>query len=284
MEIKLMKKNVLAVLMLISLGLGAQSKDVKTGDFVKEKKQDKSQVLNTDVEKKYQTILADNNRVFFDEIFETKYKKSPQYLSQTILGKEDDTSKFKNYNVVLANIINDSSKNNEDKQLAVLVTDFNNKYISFFNLREEYKDFYTKKYDSAIAAKYAADLTNLKLTGFDALNKQKDEMLTAIEDYKSKTCELKEKLDKLKVLAKLDNAALASQYTQIKKSYTFPYLQKVITDMSKNLSSYNEGSLLSCDNSKEKESAIEKKEERKEDKKDVVEVEPKSFPQKNIVN
>lgn len=287
MEIKYLTKTVLFFLMVSFLGLQAQSKeDLKrevdklknelqefkkqTKEVVKEKKQDLSPNVNAELEKKYQSILADNNRVFFDEIFETKYKKNPQYLLTTTLGKDDDTSKFKNYNVVLANIINDSSKSGEDKKLAIAATVFNKQYISFFNLREQYKDFYTKKYDSATAVKYAADLSALNLTDYDGLNKQKSEMLSSIHEYKLKSCELKDKLNKLKVFAKADNAVLASQYAQIKKGYNIPYLQKIITDMSKDLSSYKEDSLPGCGlnvkkESQGKEAGTEKKEVKKED-------------------
>lgn len=307
MEINFMKKIILTLFVVNCISLGAQSKEelkkeneklkselqnineklkkqnVESG---KEKKEEKSAVLITEVVKKYQTILAENNRVFFDDIFETKYKKNPQYLSTTTLGKDDDSSKFSNYNVVLANIINDASKSKEDKELALKATDFNNEYMSFFKIRQEYKDFYTKKFDSVTAVKYAANLSELNLDGFEALGKQKDDMLNSIQKYKTETCELKVNLDKLKVLAKTDNSALSSQYAQIKKNYTFPYLQKVITDMSKNWNSYNEESLPSCEQTKKNESAekeiiLEKKEEKREDKKEIVENNSKAVSQKN---
>ena len=61
--------------------------------------------------------------------------------------------------------------------------------------------------------------------------------------YEKKSCELKSILDKLKQKAKDNNSALSSIYNNLKKEYPIPYLQEVISKMSKNLDSYNSESL-----------------------------------------
>ena len=55
--------------------------------------------------KSLKDVIRDNNIVFFDELFEKKYKKNPEYFNNTELNTENDVYKFKNSIVFLKNII-----------------------------------------------------------------------------------------------------------------------------------------------------------------------------------
>ena len=68
--------------------------------------------------KNLKDIIRDNNIVFFDELFENKYKKNPDYFNNTELNTENDVYKFKNSIVFLKNIIEDTSKSKDDIELA----------------------------------------------------------------------------------------------------------------------------------------------------------------------
>ncbi|MFC6269443.1 hypothetical protein [Frigoriflavimonas asaccharolytica] len=232
------------------------SKDDKLKILTKEISilQDKNKEPNTKntTDKKTQKIIADNNRVFFNEIFESKYKNNAKYFSITGLEKFADVYKFENYNVVLANIIYDETKTKDEHELAKLAFDFNEKYIVFSNLHELNKDFISEKYVDEDAKKYKESLNLLKVNGFDALALDRDNLVNKIDEYKRKSCELKLKLDRLKAIDIVDNAAIASKYAAMKKEYPFPYLQKVITEMSSNTKNYTDDKLPECKKDAEK--------------------------------
>ena len=114
-------------------------------------------------------VIRDNNIVFFDELFENKYKKNPDYFNNTELNTENDVYKFKNSIVFLKNIIEDTSKSKEDIELAKKAIVFSELYIKFYELRESHKDFFYKKYDSKIADKYVEELSKINVDDFNKL-------------------------------------------------------------------------------------------------------------------
>lgn len=241
----------------ITKELSAKNEELKKKEKEVELLKNKSGVSssNKDADQRLQKIVQDNNTVFFNEIFENKYKKNIRYFLDTGLGNKEDLYKFENSNVVLANIINDKSKSTEDKDLALMAVNFNETYAALFKIKEKVKDFFSVKYSAENAEKIQSELNLLQTVRFDALDNDKNKMSSEIEVYGKKSCELNLRLNTLKTLAKADNGILKDQYAKIKKEYPFPYLQHVITEMSSNLASYTDDKLPECKTDAEKVSA-----------------------------
>ena len=113
----------------------------------------------------------------------------------------------------------------------------------FFELNDKIKDFFKNKYYKEQADQYLKNLDQLDVSEFETLNNDRVSLKDKILLYEKKSCELKSILDKLKQKAKDNNSALSSIYNNLKKEYPIPYLQEVISKMSKNLDSYNSESL-----------------------------------------
>ena len=172
------------------------------------------------------------------------------------MANENDINAYEKYNLILDNILEDVTKSKEDIELAQKAKKFNSNYIIFFELNEKIKDFFKNKYDKEKANEFLKDLGQLDISEFETLNNDKVSLQDKILLYEKKSCELKLNLDKLKEKAKDNNSALSSIYNSLKKEYTFPYLQDIITKMSKNLDSYNSES-LNCIQNETKQEAKE---------------------------
>ena len=196
--------------------------------------------------KSLKDVIRDNNIVFFDELFENKYKKNPEYFNNTELNTENDVYKFKNSNVFLKNIIEDNSKSKEDIELAKNAIKFNEIYIKFYELRELYKDFFDKKYDSEVADKYVEELSKINVDDYKKLNENKQQIINDIKNFENSTCLLKNRIEAL-----LNNKnvprdeVLKNKILNFKNDYKkdFKYLQKIILDTGKNPNNYNSESL-----------------------------------------
>ena len=209
--------------------------------------------------KSLKDVIRDNNIVFFDELFENKYKKNPEYFNNTELNTENDVYKFKNSNVFLKNIIEDNSKSKEDIELAKNAIKFNEIYIKFYELRELYKDFFDKKYDSQVADKYVEELSKINVDDYKKLNENKQQIINDIKNFENSTCLLKNRIEAL-----LNNKnvprdeVLKNKILNFKNDYKkdFKYLQKIILDTGKNPNSYNSES-LNCVQNETKQEAKE---------------------------
>lgn len=209
--------------------------------------------------KSLKDVIRDNNIVFFDELFENKYKKNPDYFNNTKLNTENDVYKFKNSNVFLKNIIEDNSKSKEDIELAKNAIKFNETYIKFYELREFYKDFFDKKYDSEVADKYVEELSKINVDDYKKLNENKQQIINDIKNFENSTCLLKNRIEAL-----LNNKnvprdeVLKNKILNFKNDYKkeFKYLQKIILDTGKNTNSYNSES-LNCIQNETKQEAKE---------------------------
>ena len=209
--------------------------------------------------KNLKDIIRDNNIVFFDELFENKYKKNPDYFNNTELNTENDVYKFKNSIVFLKNIIEDTSKSKDDIELAKKAIIFSELYIKFYELRESHKDFFYKKYDSKIADKYVEELSKINVDDYKKLNENKLQILNDIKNYENSTCLLKNRIEAL-----LNNKnvprdeVLKNKILNFKIDYKkdFKYLQKIILDTGKNTNSYNSES-LNCIQNETKQEAKE---------------------------
>lgn len=196
--------------------------------------------------KNLKDIIRDNNIVFFDELFENKYKKNPDYFNNTELNTENDVYKFKNSIVFLKNIIEDTSKSKDDIELAKKAIIFSELYIKFYELRESHKDFFYKKYDSKIADKYVEELSKINVDDYKKLNENKQQIINDIKNFENSTCLLKNRIEAL-----LNNKnvprdeVLKNKILNFKNDYKkdFKYLQKIILDTGKNPNSYNSESL-----------------------------------------
>ena len=196
--------------------------------------------------KSLKDVIRDNNIVFFDELFENKYKKNPEYFNNTELNTENDVYKFKNSNVFLKNIIEENSKSKEDIELAKNAIKFNEIYIKFYELRELYKDFFDKKYDSEVADKYVEELSKINVDDYKKLNENKQQIINDIKNFENSTCLLKNRIEAL-----LNNKnvprdeVLKNKILNFKNDYKkdFKYLQKIILDTGKNPNNYNSESL-----------------------------------------
>ena len=259
-----MKKLYSFLFALTTILMFSQSKDElnKTIDIMKKEKteqesklkkcsekaeiSDKASINSESELKRLKEIIKDNNKVFFDELFENKYKKNPDYFNNTKLNTENDVYKFKNSNVFLKNIIEDNSKSKEDIELAKNAIKFNETYIKFYELREFYKDFFDKKYDSKAAEKYTEELSKINVDDYKNLNENKLQILNDIKNYENSTCLLKNRIEAL-----LNNKnvprdeVLKNKILNFKIDYNkdFKYLQKIILDTGKNTNSYNSESL-----------------------------------------
>ena len=191
----------------------------------------------------FQKLIKENNEVFFTKLFEENYKKDDTFFKKTGLANENDVNAYKKYNLILDNILADTSKSNEDIELAKRAKKFNSNYIIFFELNDKIKDFFKNKYYKEQADQYLKNLDQLDVSEFETLNNDRVSLKDKILLYEKKSCELKSILDKLKQKAKDNNSALSSIYNNLKKEYPIPYLQEVISKMSKNLDSYNSESL-----------------------------------------
>ena len=201
--------------------------------------------------KNLKDVIRDNNIVFFDELFENKYKKNPDYFNNTELNTENDVYKFKNSIVFLKNIIEDTSKSKEDIELAKKAIVFSELYIKFYELRESHKDFFYKKYDSKIADKYVEELSKINVDDFNKLKDNKKQIINDIKNYENSSCHLKNRIEAL-----LNNKnvprdeVLKNKILNFKNDYKkdFKYLQKIILDTGKNPNSYNSESLKCIQN------------------------------------
>ena len=203
----------------------------------------KNENKKADKTEAFQKLIKENNEVFFTKLFEENYKKDDTFFKKTGLANENDVNAYEKYNLILDNILEDVTKSKEDIELAQKAKKFNSNYIIFFELNEKIKDFFKNKYDKEKANEFLKDLDQLDISEFETLNSDKVSLKDKILLYEKKSCELKLNLDKLKEKAKDNNSALSSIYNSLKKEYTFPYLQDLITKMSKNLDSYNSESL-----------------------------------------
>ena len=216
----------------------------------------KNENKKADKTEAFQKLIKENNEVFFTKLFEENYKKDDTFFKKTGLANENDVNAYKKYNLILDNILEDVTKSKEDIELAQKAKKFNSNYIIFFELNEKIKDFFKNKYDKEKANEFLKDLGQLDISEFETLNNDKVSLQDKILLYEKKSCELKLNLDKLKEKAKDNNSALSSIYNSLKKEYTFPYLQDIITKMSKNLDSYNSES-LNCIQNETKQEAKE---------------------------
>ena len=259
-----MKKIYSLLLVSTTILMFSQSKD-ELNKTIENIKREKTEIENklkkcsekTDISNKNSTnfeneikslkdVIRDNNIVFFDELFENKYKKNPEYFNNTELNTENDVYKFKNSNVFLKNIIEDNSKSKEDIELAKNAIKFNEIYIKFYELREFYKDFFDKKYDSKAAEKYTEELSKINVDDYKNLNENKLQILNDIKNYENSTCLLKNRIEAL-----LNNKnvprdeVLKNKILNFKIDYKkdFKYLQKIILETSKNPNNYNSESL-----------------------------------------
>lgn len=190
-----------------------------------------------------QKLIKKNNEIFFTKLFEENYKNNLIFFKNTGLANENDINAYEKYNLILDNILEDVTKSKEDIELAQKAKKFNSNYIIFFELNEKIKDFFKNKYDKEQADQYLKNLDQLDVSEFETLNNDRVSLKDKILLYEKKSCELKSILDKLKQKAKDNNSALSSIYNNLKKEYPIPYLQEVISKMSKNLDSYNSESL-----------------------------------------
>lgn len=258
-------KNIYSLLFTsISIFIFSQSKDElnKTIDIVKKEKTElenklkkcsekiditnKSKINSENEIKRLKEIIKDNNVVFFDELFENKYKKNNDYFNNTGLSNENDIYKFKNSVVFLKNIIEDNSKSIEDIELAKRAIKFNELYINFFELRDSYKDFFDKKYDGKVAGKYLEELSKINIDDFKKLNENKKQIIDDIKNYENSTCLLKNRIESLlnnKNVSK--DEVFKNKILHFKKDYNkeFKYLQRIILETSKNPNDYNSESL-----------------------------------------
>jgi len=203
----------------------------------------KNENKKADKTEAFQKLIKENNEVFFTKLFEENYKKDDTFFKKTGLANENDVNAYKKYNLILDNILADTSKSNEDIELAKRAKKFNSNYIIFFELNDKIKDFFKNKYYKEQADQYLKNLDQLDVSEFETLNNDRVSLKDKILLYEKKSCELKSILDKLKQKAKDNNSALSSIYNNLKKEYPIPYLQEVISKMSKNLDSYNSESL-----------------------------------------
>ena len=196
-------------------------------------------------------VIRDNNIVFFDELFENKYKKNPDYFNNTELNTENDVYKFKNSIVFLKNIIEDTSKSKEDIELAKKAIVFSELYIKFYELRESHKDFFYKKYDSKIADKYVEELSKINVDDFNKLKDNKKQIIDDIKNYENSSCHLKNRIETLLNNKNVSrDEVLKNKILNFKNDYKkdFKYLQKIILDTGKNPNSYNSESLKCIQN------------------------------------
>ncbi|MGV4413229.1 hypothetical protein [Chryseobacterium sp. T1] len=194
----------------------------------------------------YQRIIKNNNEIFFTKLFEKNYKDNQTLFSTRGLSKEIDTVAYHNYNVVLDNIIADTSKTKEDQELAKKSIRFNIAYIKLYKLNLDAQTVFDKRYDEELSSKLLKNLELIDLKEFEQLAKTKDLLTEKVEAYSSKTCELKDQLDKYQKLASDNSQNIpAAKYNSLKEKYDYPYLQGLITKMAKDYKSYNSG-LLPC--------------------------------------
>ena len=191
-------------------------------------------------------VIRDNNIVFFDELFENKYKKNPDYFNNTELNTENDVYKFKNSIVFLKNIIEDTSKSKEDIELAKKAIVFSELYIKFYELRESHKDFFYKKYDSKIADKYVEELSKINVDDFNKLKDNKKQIINDIKNYENSSCHLKNRIETLLNNKNVSrDEVLKNKILNFKNDYKkeFKYLQNIILETSKYPNNYNSESL-----------------------------------------
>ena len=196
--------------------------------------------------KNLKDVIRDNNIVFFDELFENKYKKNPDYFNNTELNTENDVYKFKNSIVFLKNIIEDTSKSKEDIELAKKAIVFSELYIKFYELRESHKDFFYKKYDSKIADKYVEELSKINVDDFNKLKDNKKQIIDDIKNYENSSCHLKNRIETLLNNKNVSrDEVLKNKILNFKNDYKkeFKYLQNIILETSKYPNNYNSESL-----------------------------------------
>ena len=134
----------------------------------------------------------------------------------------------------------------EDIELAKNAIKFNETYIKFYELREFYKDFFDKKYDSKAAEKYTEELSKINVDDYKNLNENKLQILNDIKNYENSTCLLKNRIEAL-----LNNKnvprdeVLKNKILNFKNDYKkeFKYLQNIILETSKYPNNYNSESL-----------------------------------------
>lgn len=197
-------------------------------------------------ESTYQKILSENNKVYFLSLFDKKYSSDTGYFNKTDLSDVDDLFQFDNYNVIIENIVHDTSVNKNKITLAMRAKQFNDNYKRLFFINKEYSEFTNSKYDSLKADSIKTKLKSLNLANQEKLNTRRENINKGIENYLRESCEVKSNLNRYK--DKRDQGAIASNYQELKKKYKYPYLQKVITAMSKDVKSYSEDSLPNCIN------------------------------------
>ncbi len=113
-------------------------------------------------------------------------------------------------------------------------------------LRELYKDFFDKKYDSEVADKYVEELSKINVDDFNKLKDNKKQIIDDIKNYENSSCHLKNRIETLLNNKNVSrDEVLKNKILNFKNDYKkeFKYLQNIILETSKYPNNYNSESL-----------------------------------------
>lgn len=205
---------------------------------------------------KYKEIIKNNNSIYFYNLFEKNYKNDISYTTRVKL-LDDDLDSYRKGLTYLNNIVLDENQSDKDREIAKNVITLIENYIEFRNIQEEYKTFFSEKYELQKADNYIDKLNRLSLDKFTGLKEDRTRIIADITNYKDKSCELKRELDIFKKSGLITNK---SDFENLKKIMPFDYLQKLLDDCIKNFDNYKEDSLPDCQIKKENDNLIKEPE------------------------
>jgi hypothetical protein len=212
-----------------------------------------------------ESTIKQINEVFLWEIFENKYIKNTDYFKETDLSIEDNTKKFTNSDILIKSVKTGYAKDAEIVNVCNKARDFNNNYLRLFEVQ---KTILTESYNDEKVKNALKEIEKLPALDFDSkLGATKQKLIDLLKNYLANTCDLKEKLDKMK---KADQSPVIKQkYAALEKDAHFkdyPYLVQVIKDIKNSLNSYTEDDLQPC-LAVEKAESVQTKAEKSGDKK-----------------
>jgi hypothetical protein len=187
------------------------------------------------------SVIKTNNEVFLTEVFQNKY--TAEYFKEADLEIADKSTIIYKSNVLINSIRVGANKELRDSLKKA--QSFNDNYAKLFEIRQKVLDV---KYDSSNVKKALLTIDSLPiLDSSSALNITKKKIRHLLQEYHTRTCELRTKLDKL-FLAK-DQKVLGQLYNDYEKNPAFmhyKYLVAVISRMKADPKTYNTDLLQPC--------------------------------------